>query len=102
MTDEKIIQKYQKKIKLFQKYNKYYYNLNEPIVSDNDFDQLKLEIIKLEKKYKYLNSASSPSNTVGFKPSKVFKKLKHTVPMLSLANAFDENDLIILKKILNF
>ena len=103
MTDEKIIQKYQKKIKLFQKYNKYYYNLNEPIVSDNDFDQLKLEIIKLEKKYKYLNSASSPSNTVGFKPSKVFKKLKHTVPMLSLANAFDENDLINFeKKILNF
>ena len=54
MTDEKIIQKYQKKIKLFQKYNKYYYNLNEPIVSDNDFDLLKLEIIKLEKKYRYL------------------------------------------------
>ena len=103
MTDEKINQKYQKKIKLFQKYNKYYYNLNEPIVSDNDFDLLKLEIIKLEKKYKYLNSASSPSNTVGFKPSKVFKKVKHTVPMLSLANAFDENDLINFeKKILNF
>ena len=103
MTDEKINQKYQKKIKLFQKYNKYYYNLNEPIVSDNEFDLLKLEIIKLEKKYKYLKSASSPSNTVGFKPSKVFKKVKHTVPMLSLANAFDENDLINFeKKILNF
>ena len=103
MTDEKINQKYQKKIKLFQKYNKYYYNLNEPIVSDNDFDLLKLEIIKLEKKYKYLNSANSPSNTVGFKPSKVFKKVKHTVPMLSLSNAFDENDLINFeKKILNF
>ncbi len=100
MTDEKINQKYQKKIKLFQKYNKYYYNLNEPIVSDNDFDLLKLEIIKLEKKYKYLNSANSPSNTVGFKPSKVFKKVKHTVPMLSLSNA---NDLINFeKKILNF
>ncbi len=103
MTDEKINQKYQKKIKLFQKYNKYYYNLNEPIVSDNDFDLLKLEIIKLENKYKFLNSANSPSNSVGFKPSKVFKKVKHTVPMLSLGNAFDENDLINFeKKILNF
>ncbi len=103
MTDEKIIQNYQKKIKLFQKYNKYYYNLNEPIVSDNDFDLLKLEIIKLEKKYKYLNSANSPSNSVGFKPSKAFKKVKHSVPMLSLGNAFDENDLINFeKKILNF
>ena len=78
-----------KKIKLFQKYNKYYYNLNEPIVSDNDFDLLKLEIIKLEKKYKYLKSANSPSNSVGFKPSKAFKKVKHSVPMLSLGNAFD-------------
>ena len=94
MTNEKINQKYQKKIKLFQKYNKYYYNLNDPIVSDNEFDQLKLEIIKLEKKYKYLNSGNSPSNSVGFKPSKIFKKVKHLVPMLSLGNAFDENDLI--------
>ena len=103
MTDEKINQKYQKKIKLFQKYNKYYYDLNEPIVSDNDYDLLKLEIIKLEEKYKYLNSANSPLNSVGFKPSKVFKKIKHSVPMLSLGNAFDENDLINFeKKILNF
>ena len=103
MTDEKIKQKYQKKIKLFQKYNKYYYNFNKPIVLDNDFDLLKSEIIKLEKKYKYLNSANSPSNSVGFKPSKVFKKVKHSVPMLSLGNAFDENDLKNFeKKILNF
>ena len=103
MTDEKINRKYQKKIKLFQKYNKYYYNLNEPLVTDNDFDLLKLEIIKLEKKYKYLNSVNSPSSSVGFKPSKVFKKAKHTVPMLSLSNAFDENDLVNFeKKILNF
>ena len=87
-----------KKIKLFQKYNKYYYDLNEPIVSDNDYDLLKLEIIKLEEKYKYLNSANSPLNSVGFKPSKVFKKIKHSVPMLSLGNAFDENDLINFEK----
>ena len=103
MLDEKINQKYLKKIKLFQKYNKHYYDLNNPLVNDQEFDKLKLEIIELEKKYKYLNNINSPSNSVGFKPSKVFKKVKHTVPMLSLGNAFDENDLINFeKKILNF
>ena len=98
MLDEKINQKYLKKIKLFQKYNKNYYDLNDPLVSDQEFDKLKLEIIDLEKKYKYLNNINSPSNSVGFKPSKVFKKIKHSVPMLSLSNAFDENDLINFEK----
>ncbi|MDC3059075.1 NAD-dependent DNA ligase LigA [Candidatus Pelagibacter sp.] len=103
MFNDKINQKYLKKIKLFQKYNKHYYDLNNPLISDKEFDELKLEIIKLEKKYKYLKNTNSPSNSVGFKPSKVFKKVKHSVPMLSLGNAFDENDLINFeKKILNF
>ena len=103
MSDDKINQEYLDKIKLFQKYNKNYYDLNNPLVSDQVFDKLKLEIIELEKKYKYLNNINSPSNSVGFKPSKVFKKIKHSVPMLSLGNAFDENDLINFeKKILNF
>ena len=103
MSDEKINQNYLKKIKLFQKYNKHYYDLNNPLVNDQEFDKLKSEIIELEKKYKYLNNTDSPSNSIGFKPSKVFKKVKHSVPMLSLGNAFDENDLINFeKKILNF
>jgi len=103
MSNDKINQKYLKKIRLFQKYNKHYYDLNNPLISDKEFDELKLEIIKFEKKHKYLNNTNSPSNSVGFKPSKVFKKVKHSVPMLSLSNAFDENDLINFeKKILNF
>ena len=44
MIDEKINRKYLNKIKLFQKYNKYYYNLNQPLVDDSEFDKLKLEI----------------------------------------------------------
>ena len=51
MLDEKINQKYSKKIKLFQKYNKHYYDLNDPLVNDQEFDKLKQEIIDLEKKY---------------------------------------------------
>ena len=100
---KKLIKNILKKIKLFQKYNKHYYDLNNPLVDDFKFDKLKLEIIDLEKKYKFLKNKDSPSNSVGFKPSKIFKKVKHKTPMLSLGNAFDEEDLINFeKKILNF
>ena len=103
MIDDRINQKYLNKIKLFQKYNKHYYNLNKPLVDDNEFDKLKLEIIDLEKQYKFLSHKESPSNSVGFKPSKIFKKIKHKTAMLSLGNAFSEDDLINFeKKILNF
>ncbi len=103
MIDESINRKYLNKIKLFQKYNKHYYNLNQPLVDDSEFDKIKLEIIDLEKQYKFLNHKDSPSNSVGFKPSKIFKKIKHKTAMLSLSNAFSEEDLINFeKKILNF
>jgi len=103
MIDEKINQKYLKKIKLFKRYNKHYYDLNKPLVADNEFDKLKLELINLEKKHIFLNHKDSPSNSVGFRPSKIFKKVKHKTTMLSLSNAFSEEDLINFeKKILNF
>ncbi len=103
MIDEKINQKYLEKIKLFQKFNKHYYNLNKPLVDDTEFDRLKLEIISLEKKHNFLKHKNSPSNIVGFKPSKIFKKVKHKTAMLSLGNAFSEEDLVNFeKKILNF
>ncbi len=103
MIDEKINQIYLKKIKLFQKYNKHYYDLNKPLVEDLIFDNLKLEIFDLEKKYNFLNHKNSPKNSIGFKPSKLFKKVKHKTPMLSLGNAFDRDDLLNFeKKILNY
>ena len=74
MDDEKNYQNYLKKIKLFQKYNKHYYNLSEPIVKDYEFDKLKLEIIKYEKQNNFTIHKDSPSYSVGFKPSKIFKK----------------------------
>jgi len=103
MTGEKINQKYLEKIRLLKKYNKHYYNFNKPLIDDSEFDKLKLEVINLEKKHKFLNHKDSPLNSVGFKPSKIFKKIKHKTAMLSLGNAFTEGDLINFeKKILNF
>ena len=103
MNKKKIKIEYQKKIKLINKYNKFYYNINNPIVPDEEYDDLKKEILILEDKNEYLKSKKSPSKIVGFKPSKNFKKVAHRAPMLSLANAFNENDLLNFeKKILNF
>ena len=94
---------YKRKIKEFQKHNNLYYDKSAPAISDREFDELKADIINLEKKYSFLRSAKSPSDSVGFKPSKNFEKFKHKVQMLSLSNAFDREDLINFeKKILNY
>src|SRR6056300_400037 len=103
MNDEKIQKKYLEKIKKITKLSKYYYNKSKPLVTDQKFDELKDEIILLEKKYSYLSHKNSPSNSIGFKPSKTFKKVEHKIPMLSLGNAFTEEDLINFeKRILNY
>ena len=103
MNKKQIQKKYKKKITLINKYNKQYYDENNSAVKDSEYDILKQEIFLLEKKYKFLKSNFSPSLSVGYKPSKNFKKIPHRAPMLSLANAFSENDLINFeKKILNF
>jgi DNA ligase (NAD+) len=103
MNKEAIKKNYLKKIELVQKYNKYYYDKDKPIVTDQTFDLLKKDIIDLENKYKFLKSEHSPTRAVGFKPSKNFQKVKHRVPMLSLGNAFNEADLKNFeKKIINF
>ena len=103
MKKKDIVETYLKKIKLIKKYNKYYYDKSNPKVSDQEFDQIKKTIIDLEKKFTFLKSIDSPNNSVGFEPSRNFKKVKHKVPMLSLGNVFDEEDLNNFeKKILNF
>ena len=103
MNFDEIKKNYYHKIDLLNKYNKSYYDENNSKIDDSEYDKLKKEIIELEKKYDFLDHRNSPSKIVGYKPSKNFKKKTHRVPMLSLANAFDENDLNNFeKKILNF
>ena len=98
MDKNKIKKEYHKKVKILLKLNKHYYDLSKPLVNDNEYDQIKTEILSLEKKYFFLKSKNSPSKIVGFKPSKTFRKVFHRVPMLSLSNAFDEADLINFEK----
>ncbi len=102
--DKKEIQKYYKnQIKKLKKHNKFYFEKSRPEITDAEYDELKKEIIFLEKKYDFLKSENSTSVIVGYKPSKNFKKAPHRVPMLSLANAFTKDDLINFeKKIINY
>ena len=99
-----LVQKdYLRKIKKLYKLNKAYYEENSPVISDQEYDSLKKQIIDIENNYKFLKSENSPSISVGFKPSKNFLKVKHQVPMLSLGNAFNKEDLKNFeKKIFNF
>ena len=103
MKNKEIKREYVKKIQELVKLNKFYYENNNPIVDDAKYDALKKDILKLESKYPNLKDKNSPSVIVGFKPSKNFRKVLHRVPMLSLANAFDKNDLDNFeKKITNY
>ena len=103
MEKKEIEKKYKKKIIELKKYDKAYFEKDQPIVSDKHYDDIKQEILNLEKKYKYLENKDSPSKKVGYKPSDKFKKVVHDVPMLSLANAFSkENIKDFLKKVRNF
>ena len=103
MKKSLIKKEYDKKLKLIKRYNQKYYSDNISEITDSEYDSLKNEILVLEKKHKFLQNINSPSIAVGYKPSKIFKKAQHRVPMLSLSNAFSEDDILNFeKKILNF
>ncbi len=98
-----IKKKYLSKIQELEKHNRLYYDKSSPEISDSEYDQLKKNIIELEKNNSFLKNKKSPSLSVGTKPSKIFLKSKHRIKMLSLSNAFDNEDLINFeKKISNF
>ena len=103
MSKESIIKLYKSKLIELEKHNSLYYDKSQPKISDSEYDDLKNEIINLEIKYKFLKSKSSPSKIVGYKPSQTFAKYKHKVPMLSLSNAFNYEDILNFeKKIFNY
>ena len=100
---EKIKKIYQKKIQSLIKLNKAYFQKDNPIIADSEYDELKKELSSYIKKYPYLKQIKNLDTIVGSKPSKKFKKIKHTKPMLSLSNAFEKKDMIdFKKKIKNF
>ena len=78
---------------LLEKYNYEYYVLDNPSVSDAEYDRLMQELILLEKEHPEFLSPLSPSQRVGGQVQEEFNKIQHRRMMLSLANAFNEDDL---------
>jgi DNA ligase (NAD+) len=70
-----------------------YYDLDDPLISDSEYDQLFQELLKLEELHPELITPDSPSQRVGGKPLAQFRTVPHAVPMLSLENALNEDEL---------
>jgi DNA ligase (NAD+) len=101
--EDNIIKNYLDNVKLFEQYNRSYYDRDAPDTSDQKYDELKKEILELEKKYFFLKKYGSVNHKIGFKPSSRFNKIKHSKPMLSLSNAFNNSDIKdFVKKINNY
>lgn len=78
---------------LLNKYNYEYYVMDNPTVSDQEYDALLHELIKLENDYPEYKSDDSPTVRVGSVVLDKFEKVTHDVPMMSLSNAFNEDEL---------
>jgi DNA ligase (NAD+) len=74
-------------------HNYRYYVLNDPVISDYEFDRMMEELIQLEKKYPEWQDPQSPSVRVGGTVTKEFPVVVHRYPMLSLSNTYDEGEL---------
>ncbi len=79
--------------RLLERANHAYYVLDRPELSDAEYDRLFRELQELEAQHPELRTADSPTHRVGAPPAQAFRKHRHLVPMLSLANAFDEAEL---------
>jgi len=73
-------------------HNAAYYQEDAPTVSDAEYDALFAQLVALEDAFPHLRSEDSPTRTVGAAPAQGFAKVRHFVPMLSLGNAFDNED----------
>ena len=73
-------------------HNHRYYVLNQPIISDQEFDLMMHELQDLEALHPELYDANSPTMRVGSDVTKEFKQVSHKYPMLSLANTYNEQD----------
>lgn len=76
-----------------RKHNNAYYVMDAPSITDNEYDQLRLSLIELEERYPELTQSDSPTASVGDDPLPSFSQVEHDIPMLSLGNVFNKQDL---------
>src|SRR5262245_36358303 len=79
--------------RLIRHHEELYYVANQPEVSDAEFDDLMRELLQLEQEHPTLVTPDSPTQRVSGRVSEEFEKVRHAEPMLSLDNAYDEDEL---------
>ncbi len=75
-------------VDLLNKYNEAYYQKNDPLISDYEYDKLYQELIELERKNPDLVRTDSPTHKIGEEPLREFRQIEHKIPLLSLANTY--------------
>jgi len=93
MTPSALKQRIEKLRKEIEYHNYRYYVLDDPVITDADFDRLMNDLVALEAAHPDLVTPDSPTQRVGAKPLKEFPEVRHAIPMLSLANAFDAEEM---------
>lgn len=91
---KEITERVEKLRALIERHNHLYYVLDKPEIEDSAYDSLLEELSKLEAEYPSLQTETSPTQRVGGKPLKEFKKVRHKVPQWSFNDAFSEKDMI--------
>ncbi|PIE46867.1 MAG: DNA ligase (NAD(+)) LigA [Gammaproteobacteria bacterium] len=89
LINQQILTQMRVLITALKQHNHAYYVLDNPVINDNEYDQLRRELIALEAQYPKLVQSDSPTNQVGDKPLSAFTQVMHDIPMLSLGNVFD-------------
>ncbi|WP_289116132.1 NAD-dependent DNA ligase LigA [uncultured Psychrobacter sp.] len=80
-------------IESIKRHNYAYYVLDNPILEDSEYDQLRRSLLEIEEEYPDLVQPDSPINQVGDMPLSAFTQVTHDIPMLSLGNVFEYDDL---------
>ncbi|MGB9721521.1 MAG: NAD-dependent DNA ligase LigA [bacterium] len=91
----KEIEKLRKEINF---HNYRYYVLNQPVITDYEYDQLYKRLVELEDRFPELITPDSPTQRIGGKPLKEFKTVEHKIKMLSLDNTYSEEELLEFDK----
>lgn len=93
MDQTAVVAQMRQLIQLLAQHNHAYYVMDQPTIEDSEYDQLFHQLKALEQQYPELTQSDTPTQTVGAKALSKFENITHTVPMLSLGNVFNQDDL---------
>ncbi|TWV81268.1 NAD-dependent DNA ligase LigA [Moraxella sp. VT-16-12] len=92
-THAQIVSQMRLLITTLKRHNHAYYVLDNPTITDGEYDSLRQALVKLETDFPQLKQADSPTDAIGGEPLPFFTQITHDVPMLSLGNVFDKDDM---------